>query len=401
MAFDLQGFTSLSRFTGTKPLARGHNVVRRLLADMTRSRYEMTTATKPLQKIADALSFAQVVVETVREPLLVLDGNLNIQLASGSFHRSFKITADETQEEGLFALDNGAWDIPGLRTLLDHVASGCGPIEGFEITNMFPRIGERTFLLHACKVPRDVSIDDIILLGFEDITERRTVEREKERLQKQKDELLLQKEMLLSEMDHRIVNSLQIIASILMLKVRGVVSEETREHLQDAHRRVMSVAAVQQHLNRYGEQDLVAIGPYLKKLCASLSQSMIGEGHPATLEVLADEGTVLSANAVNLGLIVTELVINALKYAFPDRSKAATVTVRYDVYGQDWKLSVSDNGVGQKEKTLPPSKHGLGTSLVRALAQQLKAQVLTSSGPTGMRVSIVHQTRNTAIQVLE
>ena len=73
--------------------------------------------------------------------------------------------------------------------------------------------------------------------------------------------------MLLQEMQHRVANSLQIIASILLLKARTVQSDETRLHLQDAHRRVMSVAAVQQHLqaSRPGEQ--IAIGPYLRS-CA-------------------------------------------------------------------------------------------------------------------------------------
>ena len=72
--------------------------------------------------------------------------------------------------------------------------------------------------------------------------------------------------MLLEEMQHRIVNSLQIIASILMLKARAVTSEETRQHLQDAHRRVMSVAAVQQHLHSSGRSDVIEIAPYLSKL---------------------------------------------------------------------------------------------------------------------------------------
>ena len=76
----------------------------------------MTAATL-LHRIDDARSFAQVVIETVREPLLVLDGDLNIQLASGSFHRYFALTSGETQDEGLFALDNGAWETPGLRDL--------------------------------------------------------------------------------------------------------------------------------------------------------------------------------------------------------------------------------------------------------------------------------------------
>ena len=137
-------------------------------------------------------------------------------------------------------------------------------------------------MLHARKAPREIGMDDIVLLGFEDITERRAIELEKERLQAETDDLLRQKDMLLEEMQHRIVNSLQIIASILMLKARAVSSEETRQHLQDAHRRVMSLAAVQQHLRSHGGKDLIEIGPYLTKLCASLCQSMIGEDHPAT-----------------------------------------------------------------------------------------------------------------------
>jgi two-component sensor histidine kinase len=192
-------------------------------------------------------------------------------------------------------------------------------------------------------------------------------------------------------MQHRIVNSLQIIASILMLKARAVTSEETRQHLQDAHRRVMSVAAVQQHLHSSRRADMVEIAPYLSKLCESLAESMIGESRPAELKITADDSHVLSATAVSLGLIVTELVINALKYAFPDQAKTASVKVDYEVNGTDWSLSVSDNGVGRPQNG-GPAKGGLGTSLVKALAQQLDAKVETVSGPDGMRVSVTNST---------
>jgi two-component sensor histidine kinase len=101
---------------------------------------------------------------------------------------------------------------------------------------------------------------------------------------------------------------------------------------------------------------------------------------------------VQSSDAISLGLMVTELVINALKYAFPDPSKAAIVTVRYEINGPDWKLSVCDNGVGRIEQSGPPAKGGLGTSLVKALAHQLNAQVEILSGPTGMSVSVTHAT---------
>src|SRR6202522_1821854 len=351
----------------------------------------MTAATL-LNRIDDTRLFAQVVIETVREPLVVLDGELNIQLASGSFHTYFELTSDQTQDEGLFDLDDGAWHTSGLRALLRRAASGQATLESFELTHDFPRIGQRTVLLHARKAPREIGMDDILLLGFEDITLRRAIEHEKERLQAETHDLVRQKGMLLDEMEHRVVNSLQIIASILMLKARAVSSAETREHLQDAHRRVISLAAVQQHLRSHGGKDLVEIGPYLTKLCSSLCQSIVGEDHPARLDVLADDGALLSADAVSLGLIVTELVINALKYAFPDRSKAAAITVRYEVSGTDWKLTVSDNGVGRPENKLAPAKLGLGTSLIMALARRLEAQLENASSSAGMNVSIAHAT---------
>lgn len=343
-------------------------------------------------KIEDARSLAQIVVETVREPLLVLDHTLKIMVASASFHKSFQIDPLDTPDRQLFALDDGAWDIPALHVLLERSLADQPVVEGFLVEQEFPRIGHRIFLLHARKV---LGTDDgraLILLGFEDITDRRAIEHEKELLQHKTDDLLQQKEILLEEMQHRIVNSLQIIASILMLKARAVTSEESRQHLQDAHRRVMSVAAVQQHLHSSGRSDQVEIAPYLSKLCASLAQSMIGETNPATLTVKADKGLVLSSEAVSLGLIVTELVINALKYAFPDPAKVGLVTISYEVNGTDWKLSVSDNGIGRAENSGPPAKGGLGTSLVKALAQQLEAKVATINGPAGMNVSVTHAT---------
>jgi chemotaxis protein methyltransferase CheR len=344
-------------------------------------------------KIEDARQLAQIVVESVHEPLLVLDGALKILVASGSFLRAFQLTAEETENRQLFALDNAAWDIPALRVLLERIIPEHTVMEGFEVAHAFPRIGERVFLLHARKALLAEGNDrTIILLGFEDVTVRRGIEREKELLQTRTDELLAQKQTLLEEMQHRIVNSLQIIASILMLKARAVTSEETRQHLQDAHRRVMSVAAVQKHLHTSGRTDLIEIAPYLTKLCSSLSESMIGDNNPAVLIANADSGALVSADAVSLGLIVTELVINALKYAFPDGRKSATVTVRYEVNGADWKLSVSDNGVGHAGDGSAARKGGLGTSLVNALAHQLDAQVKQTSSAGGLSVAITHAT---------
>lgn len=337
----------------------------------------------------DNNSLTRTIVESVREPLLALDERFNIQFASGSFHRSFQISPEETEHRPLFELDGGAWNIPELRSLVERCLSERCAVVGFEIAHEFARIGRRVLLLHIS--PTGDTNDRGILVGFEDVTERRLVEREKADLQSRTDDLLRQKEMLLEEMQHRILNSLQIIASILMLKARTVASEETREQLQDAHRRVLSVAAVQRHLHVSGRNELVEVAPYLTTLCASLAGSMLGEGSPDMLKVVAENGAVTSAEAVSLGLIVTELLINALKHAFPRPTAADAVVVRYEADGAEWTLSVSDNGIGRPSGG-NAAQGGLGTSLVKALAQQLGAQIETTVGPPGMRVSIAHST---------
>ncbi len=339
----------------------------------------------------DARSLAQIIVDTVREPLLVLDGDLNILFASSSFYKSFKTAPENARDEKLFALDHGAWDTPALRSLLTETLAARDEIEDFELTHDFPRIGKRILMLHVRKVVQDDKQKTTILIGFEDCTARRNAEHDREKLQKQTDDLVAQKGMLLDEMQHRVANSLQIIASILMLKSRTVTSEETREHLKDAHRRVLSVAAVQQHLSSSARGEMVEMAPYLTKLCESLGASMIGDTDTSKLTVIADTGSIVSGDAVSMGLIVTELVINALKYAFPDSTRAGVVTVRYDVNGTDWKLSVSDNGIGKQDDG-KPVKGGLGTSLVNALANQLDAQVTIASSNAGMSVSIAHAT---------
>ena len=84
----------------------------------------------------------------------------------------------------------------------------------------------------------------------------------------------------------------------------------------------MSVASVQQHLQASGKGEQIAVGPYLSKLCETLSASMIGDNRAISLKVVAGDGATTSSEAVSLGLIVTELVINALKHAFPDSPNA-------------------------------------------------------------------------------
>ena len=321
----------------------------------------------------------------MREPILVLDKDLRVIAASRSFYSVFKVTPEHTQGRLLYALGDGQWDIPKLRVLLEKIIPEHRVMEGYEVEHEFPGLGHRTMCLNARQVFYEGGADTTILLGMEDVTERRVLEREK-------DELLRQKDVLLEELEHRIANSLQIIASIILLKAKAVQSEETRLHLHDAHKRVISIAAVQRQLHAFGATGPIQIAPYLTGLCEVLASSMIGDIRPISLQVVGEGGSATSRQAESLGLIVTELVMNALKHAFPDEKTEGQITVAYDTAGTNWKLSVSDNGIGKPDGVFAQGKTGLGTGIIKALAQQLGAQVETLAGPEGTAVSITHAT---------
>lgn len=325
---------------------------------------------------------AQAIVDTVREPLLVLDKNLKVIAASRSFYATFQAKREETLDHLLHTLGDGQWDIPALRGLLEKVLPEHTVMEDYEVDHEFPYIGRRTMLLNARQV-LDANEGHTILLAIEDVTTRRAIERELQ-------QLLEQKDLLLDEMQHRIANSLQIIASILMLKARAVASTETRDHLEDAHNRVMSVAVVQKHLVPSSRGELIKVAPYLTTLCASLARSMVADSRPVLLLANSTNSSLASAEAVSIGLIVTECVINALKHAFRQPQPDARISVDYNVTDGGWTLSIADNGTGVPIGLPTTAKHGLGTSIIQALAQQLKATVRTVSTDKGTSISVVH-----------
>ena len=148
----------------------------------------------------------------------------------------------------------------------------------------------------------------------------------------------------------------------------------------------MSVAALQRQLAATNAGE-VSLRPYLAELCESIGASMIPDPVNLTLSLEADDGAASADASVSLGLIVTELVINALKYAFPEE-RGGHIIVSYRSRGPDWTLSVSDDGVGKPAS--PPVSTGLGTTIVQALAQRLRATVTVVDGQPGTSVTIAH-----------
>src|ERR1700733_9237789 len=334
---------------------------------------------------------AQAIVDTIRDPLLVLDQDLCVVSANRAFHQTFKLSRQDIQDRPVYELGDGQWDIPELRLLLEGVAPQHTVMEAYEVERDFPIVGRRSMLLNARELFFQKNSRKLILLAIEDVTDRRNAEREITNL-------LQQKETLLQEIQHRVGNSLQIIASILSLKARAVQSEDTRLHLMDAQQRVMSVAAVQQQLLASGHGGRIEIGPYLARLCEALAASMTEDSRPVSLQVRADAGTASSADAGSIGFLVTELVINAFKHAFIGDRAAGRLIVAYEVADTGWRLAVSDNGVGKPKAYLGPTRttSGLGTIIIEALARQLGARVDTVTNSQGTTVSITHETSNRA-----
>ena len=335
--------------------------------------------------VRDACALAHAIVDTVREPVIVLDEKLRVIAASRSFYSVFKVSPEQTQGLPLFALGDGQWDIPGLRVLLEKIVPEHGIMQDYEVDHVFPELGHRTMCLNARQVFYEGGAESTILLSIEDITERLEAKHDMEGV-------LRYKEALLDEMEHRMANSLQIIASIILMRARNVTSEETRLYLNDAHKRVISVAALQKQLRHFAGGGDVDMAPYLSSLCEALSASMIGEDQSISLEVVDGQGSATAPQAESLGLIATELVMNALKHAFPVQMAGRSIRVSYEVDGANWKLSVADNGIGKPDGVFAQAKTGLGTGIVKALAQQLDAVVETIADTNGTCVTITHAT---------
>jgi len=134
------------------------------------------------QKFEVTREYAENIVNTIREPLLVIDEDMRIISASSSFYRTFKVEPEDTEGQILYELGNGQWDIPELRRLLENILPRKTTIEDFNVEHDFLTIGKRTMLVNARKIYSDTDKRHLILMAIEDITEKKKTEQEKEKL---------------------------------------------------------------------------------------------------------------------------------------------------------------------------------------------------------------------------
>lgn len=215
-----------------------------------------------------------------------------------------------------------------------------------------------------------------------DITASKAREEKLAETLEDRDRLLAQKEALLGEVNHRIKNSLQLVASILNTDAHRAGEGEVSERLKGAAARVMAVTSVHEMLYRSNEVTAVAFGGYLRELCGNLAA---GDAGTAGVEVRCDAAEVkLPADqAIPLALIVNELATNSIKHGFsgvPD----GVIKVATRVEAGDLVLDVADNGTGKPED----AAQGLGTRIIDGLVNQLGATMSISDGKPGYRVTI-------------
>jgi len=194
--------------------------------------------------------------------------------------------------------------------------------------------------------------------------------------------LAAERELLLREVNHRVGNSLQIIASLLHLQASTSTQDDVKAALTNAMGRVAAVAQV--HRRLYTSQDLksVLLNQYLDALLDDLRRSAEGN-RMSRLTLKAEPIEIDPDRAVAIGIIVNELVMNAVKYAYPDG--AGPIHVELKAAGDDVVLSISDDGVGDNGKSDPRST-GMGQRIVSAMAAKLEASVERDPNHQGTRI---------------
>ncbi len=318
-------------------------------------------------------------VETVREGLLVLEPDLTIRFANRSFCHTFEVAPEDIVGQKLYELGNGRWDIPKLRTALETIISGRTTIEAFEVEFVFPSIGRRIMVLNARKVYRPGNKIQQILLAIEDVTDRARLEREHAAAHERIG-------MLLQELTHRVKNSLQFIASMVWIEARSHKSGEGKAALERVAHRIEALGQLYSKLSKADTVEAVDAATYLDELCRDLIASVHKEGGASIVLKTDIESELLPTDrAIPIGLIVNELVTNAVKYAFPGAAKG-TVMVTLKRMPGELRLIVADDGQGLDPRR---ADSGLGGRLVDGFAQQLGGKVERKSDRNGTTVRLV------------
>ena len=304
---------------------------------------------------------AQSIVDTIRDPMVVLEHDMTIVTANKSFLAIFGITEAETQGRRVSELGQRQWDVPALRDLMERVLPENRPIESFEIEDDFPVLGRRVFNLNARKISPPGDRAHRLLLVFEDITDRRQRERDAQ--------------MLTSEISHRIKNNLQLIVGLITHEVRSMAPPCVQGY-SAMQARIGAIAQLYDLISQSSWGERVAVDAYLREIAGTISASLLGTTSDIKIEVDAAALYIDADRAVPFGLLVNELATNAIKHAFPHGRGRVVLGVA--AAGDQIEITVADNGVGMSDKDPAKSSTKRGADYVAIFVRQLGGTIVPS-----------------------
>jgi len=301
-------------------------------------------------------------------------------------------------DEALGRLDEGGFDVLALDhylgagtglELLARLASRSGSPPAVYVTGS----SEMSVAVAALKtgasdfVPKTIGDDFISLLAsaLDQAVAKARLVAEKEAAEAEVRVARDRAELLLAEVNHRVANSLAMVSSLVSLQANVLTDQGAKDALSETQSRIFAISSVHKRLYTSSSVGVVELDEYLGGLLENLSGSMRGQGHGAV--VISDLAPLVLGTdaAINLGVIVTELVTNAFKYAYPDKSGEVRVRLREDGKGRAL-LTVEDDGVGSRDDTVKGT--GLGTRIVKAMAKSINANVVYAARNPGTAVTL-------------
>jgi two-component system CheB/CheR fusion protein len=351
---------------------------------------------RSLEQLRQARDFAETTVETVDEPLLVLDRKMRVQRANRAYCQMFRTTAAETQGQFLYDLAGGWWSRPQLRQRLGQVVNNNSQVSGIAVEGDYPGLGRRTFLVSAGPISVEGAEAPMLLLAIQDVTEaRRDLEQARALAQEQRARAEAElanrmKDEFLAMLSHELRNPLApISAGLDILRRRAPEDPVTVRTLDIAGRQVKYMARLLDDLLDVGRitQGKIRLRKEPVDL-AHLVDDAVEAARPSAMErglhlevALPPEPVLLEGDPVRLAQVVGNLVNNAIKFTPRD----GRIDVALTADGGTGVLRVRDTGIGIAPEMLPrvfdlfvqadrslartTAGLGIGLTLVRRLAE--------------------------------
>ena len=368
---------------------------------------EDITERKQLEsEVQNALEYAENIVETVREPMLVLNSELKILRVNHNFYDTFKVSHEETIGRFIYDLGNRQWDIPQLRVLLEEILPQETVLNGYEVDHDFLGIGRKTILLNARQIFREDIGSHIILLAMEDITERKRVEKELNLAKAAAESANRAKSEFLANMSHEIRNPMNSVLGMTQLLEMTELTKEQQEYvtaLKLSGKNLLSLINDILDLSKIEAGKITfELGEFSLHNCindvAMMQKSAIFEkGLKLDVEVSGDIPQFISGDQLRVKQILHNLIGNAVKF-----TSQGGITISAQLVEQHGEtvlvqLAVCDSGIGISTEALDrifkPFEQedgsttrnyggtGLGLTISRRLAELIGGSITVESTP--------------------